>query len=575
LANELIGLGILFFMALIGGTIASKLKQPAVFGLLLVGAIIGPNFLNLVQDMNMIKLMAEFGAILILFIVGLEFDISKLMKLGIRTALIGIFKFSIILFVGYNITILMGFSAQVGLFVGILLSFSSTVVIVKVLEQKEMYKRREVPFLIAVLIIEDVIAVLVLTFFSGINNSAVSIISTFEKILFSIGILTVAYFIMLKVLRHGVNLILRNNNDESVLTFLSLGMGALFSYFAYYLGLAPSAGAFLAGSLIASLPNSHEYGKAVHPYAMIFTSVFFIAMGTLVNFKSIQPNIVFIGILVIAVIITRLIAIGLTTYIFANYRHEQPFFASITMMAMGEFSLLVAKEGEKFGLGVDLVTITASLIFITAILTSLSVNKSEKIYSFFKSLTPVRTRIKLQKFSDYFRRLFDQMEIEYRFTHKLKTKSKTAAMLILLTIFLMFIVRKISILASLRYGDLVLYSFYFISALAFAYITLQIYKKIKVINHTLSSILTRVDSSRSLPKCYEIVKSLAFSFILLMAALLFPFVIFMLELSMIYNIIPLLLLFGAAYFLKRFSQLTDNHSHFAPKFKPNLAFAKF
>ena len=170
MATELISLGILFLCAIVGGIIASRFRQPAVFGLLLVGAVIGPSSLNLVQDLSMIRMMAEFGAILILFIIGLEFDVSKLMKLGARSILIGFLKFAIVLFFGYEATLLLGFSAKAALFVGVVLSFSSTVVIIKVLEQKDMFSRREVPLLVAVLIIEDVIAVLALTFFSGIKG---------------------------------------------------------------------------------------------------------------------------------------------------------------------------------------------------------------------------------------------------------------------------------------------------------------------------------------------------------------------------------------------------------------------
>ena len=149
LATELISLGILFLCAIIGGIIANRLKQPAVFGLLLVGAIIGPSSLNLVKDANMIKIMADFGAILMLFIIGLEFDVSKLVKLGARSILIGLLKVAIILFFGYEMTLLLGFSSKIALFAGVILSFSSTVVVVKILEQKEMFRRKEVPLLIA------------------------------------------------------------------------------------------------------------------------------------------------------------------------------------------------------------------------------------------------------------------------------------------------------------------------------------------------------------------------------------------------------------------------------------------
>src|SRR3989338_5511443 len=202
MATELISLGILFVCAIIGGIIANKFRQPAVFGLLLVGALIGPSSLNLVQDAKMINMMAEFGAILILFIIGLEFDMSKLMKLGARSILIGLLKFAIVLFFGYETTLLLGFSSKVALFVGVILSFSSTVVVIKVLEQKHMFSRSEVPLLIAVLIIEDILAVLALTFFSGVKDSGIGMVSIFEKIIFSIAILIFAYFILMKMLKH-------------------------------------------------------------------------------------------------------------------------------------------------------------------------------------------------------------------------------------------------------------------------------------------------------------------------------------------------------------------------------------
>src|SRR3989338_6537577 len=224
MATELVSLGILFLCAIVGGIIATKFKQPAVFGLLLVGAIIGPKSLNLVQDANMIRMMADFGAILILFIIGLKFDISKLMKLGVRSIVIGLLKFAIVLFFGYEVTLLLGFSSKVALFVGVILSFSSTVVVVKVLEQKHMFSRSEVPLLIAILLIEDVIAVFALTFFSSVKNSGAGIMSTLEHIFFAMAILIVAYLITLKLLKSVVNAIMKNSSDESVLTFLSLGI---------------------------------------------------------------------------------------------------------------------------------------------------------------------------------------------------------------------------------------------------------------------------------------------------------------------------------------------------------------
>ena len=574
MATELISLGILFLCAIIGGIIAARFRQPAVFGLLLVGAIIGPNLLNLVQDANMIRMMADFGAILILFIIGLEFDVSKLMKLGARSILIGLLKFAIVLFFGYETTLLLGFSAKVALFIGVILSFSSTVVVVKVLEQKEMFSRKEVPLLIAVLIIEDIIAVFALTFFSAIKDSGASIMSTFEHIIFSIAILIFAYMLMMKILKYGVNIILKNSSDESVLTFLSLGIGALFSYFAFYLGLTPSAGAFLAGSLIASLPNAREYGRAIHPYALIFTSIFFISMGTLVDFKSAESNIALIAALIITILISRFIAIGFLTFLLANFKNEQPFFSSIAMISVGEFSLLVAKESQKFGLGIDLVTITASIIFITAILMSIAINYSENLHKSLNSRAPLKSRLKLERLSDYMRRFFDQVEIENFFTKKLRAESKIALMLFILTLFTFFVLRRISLIIKFNYHAFVLYAFYILSAALILYLLNLIYNKTKAIHNTLSVILTNVDHSRNLKKCAKIINNLLLALLVFFSAMLFPFAMFALNLNTWTNIMPFLLVLVSFYYIRNLVILIDGASSHVPSYNAGMSAAK-
>ncbi len=574
MATELISLGILFLCAIIGGIIAARFKQPPVFGMLLVGAIIGPSSLNLVQDINIIRIMADFGAILLLFVIGLEFDVSKLMKLGARSILIGLLKFAIVLFFGYQTTLLLGFSSKVALFVGVILSFSSTIVVVKILEQKEMFSRKEGPLLVAVLIVEDIIAVFALTFFSGIKDSSTGIISTFEHIIFSIAILIFAYYIIMKILKYAINIILKNNSDESVLTFLSLGIGALFSYFASYLGLTPSAGAFLAGSLIASLPNAKEYGRAIHPYALIFTSIFFISMGTFIDFKAIEANLALITALIFTVFISRFIAIGFLTFMLANFRNEQPFFSSIAMISVGEFSLLVARESEKFSVGIDLVTITAAIIFISAIIMSISINYSSNLYSALNSKLPLRTRLRFERLSDYMRRFFDQTEIENFFTKKLRNESKMAFILIILALLAFFILRKISLEISAKYHAIVLYAFYVISAALMLYLLNLIYKKFKNIHHILAVILTNVDSSKNIKKCEKILNNLLLALLIFFLAMLSPFAMFAFDLSPWANIIPFALVTALFYYLRSLVVLVDGSHHNVPSYNAALSAAK-
>ena len=261
--QELITLGILFLFALIGGILAARFKQPMLMGLLLVGAVIGPHMLGLVKDQDMIAMMIDFGAILMLFVIGLQFELTKLKKIGLKAIIVGLLKSGIVLFIGFNVGLLLGLGVQTSLFIGIILAFSSTVVIVKVLESKDMMSRQEVPLLIAVLIIEDILAVIILTFFSGIQDKSTGMIGAVQNLVISMCILAAAYYAFVKIVKPVLAIILKNNKGEEILVFTALAMCAGFSYLAYYLKLSPAAGAFLAGSIMASLPEAKLFEKAI------------------------------------------------------------------------------------------------------------------------------------------------------------------------------------------------------------------------------------------------------------------------------------------------------------------------
>ncbi|GIU69442.1 MAG: hypothetical protein KatS3mg002_0678 [Candidatus Woesearchaeota archaeon] len=244
--QELITLGILFGFSLLGGILASRFKQPMLMGLLLVGAIIGPHATGLIKDEHLMESLIEFGAILILFVLGLEFDMVKLKKIGLKAIIIACLNSAILTFAGFSVAILLGFNTTAALFLGVILAFGSTVVIVKVLENKGMMYRQEVPLLIAILIIEDIIAVLIITFFSGVQDKTKGLIGNIESLIISMCILILAYVLFTKLVKPILEYVLKKNNSEEIVTFTALAMCAGFAYFSYYLHLSPAVGAFLA-----------------------------------------------------------------------------------------------------------------------------------------------------------------------------------------------------------------------------------------------------------------------------------------------------------------------------------------
>ncbi|MFH1257628.1 MAG: cation:proton antiporter, partial [Candidatus Micrarchaeota archaeon] len=268
------GLGFLILFATIGGALAIRFKQPAVLGLLVMGAIVGPHYLALVPDSEMLTAFADIGAVLLLFTIGIEFNVNKLSKLGTRVFLIALFKLGIVFLLSYELGSIFGIFSELGslgpLYLGAILSITSTAIVVRILEQKEMINRKEVPILVAMLIVEDLFAIFALTVFSGTNaGHSPTSINLLLSIITALAILSAVYLVMLRLLRIVFDWLVKYQAGETmVLTALSLGVGMSYLAQAEPLNLTPSIGAFLAGSLVASLPKGEELERAISPFAL-------------------------------------------------------------------------------------------------------------------------------------------------------------------------------------------------------------------------------------------------------------------------------------------------------------------
>jgi monovalent cation:H+ antiporter-2, CPA2 family len=570
--KELVTLVLLFVFAIIGGILAARFKQPIVLGLLIVGTLIGPFALNLVNDPAMIDMMIEFGAILLLFVVGLEFSAKKLMGMGVKVLMVAAFKIGIMFFIGFLAAILFGLGVTTSFFIGIIFSFTSTVVVVKILEQKDMIKRAEVPVLLGVLIIEDIIAVAALTLLSGASSAGgAGVFVILEKLIISITIMIAVYLIVAKF-ADRVLTILSKNATEEMITFISLALCAGFAYLAYILGISPSAGAFLAGSIISSVKDSKTFGHAVLPHSMMFSSLFFIAIGTLINLKAIVDNAVLILFLLGVLIIARFISVGMSTYLFANMRKSQPLFSSIAMLSVGEFSLLIAKEAHAFNVSIDLVTITAILIFMSSVIMSITVKTSEKLYSFTENKRPGRFKRKMNALRNYISSFLEQMDTENSYTIRFKKFISKTAGFFLLTIFILIGAHKLTeILLGIDVSTLLI-SAVLISLIALAIFTLYL----TIINgkeaYKLSvSITSYIDKSMNVNRADRTLRNIGLGLIIILIGLASPGIIFMLQLSPIYSVISVGIVLIGIYIMSRVFKLLFHFSNdfagYVPEYK--------
>jgi len=391
--------------SILGGVLAVRFRQPAVIGLIIVGAIVGPHSLGLIKNTSLLHAAIEIGAVLLLFTIGIEFNLQRIINLGFRAVIVGIIKISAVFLITFYSSKLLGFSYIVSLYFGVLLSITSTVIMIKILEQKGIYKREELPLLVAILVIEDIFGIFALTFFSGLSSAAdLKPFSLFTSLLISLLILIIVYLVLQRMLKPAINWLIRYSTEDTI-TFISLGLLGIMSYIAISLKLSPSIGAFLAGNIISSLPKSKLFEKAIHPFLLTFTSLFFFSVGTNVNFAAIIGNFNVIIVLFLATIASAFASIAFGSYLFTNFSGRQAVFSALAMIPVGEFSLLIANEASSVGLGIDFISITAGIILLSTISMSLLIGRGESIYNLTANLIPSRVKEDMQLTSKYFNNL--------------------------------------------------------------------------------------------------------------------------------------------------------------------------
>jgi Kef-type K+ transport system membrane component KefB len=396
---------ILLFAA-IAGIVAVRLRMPPVAGLLLAGMVMGPNMLNLV-DLPTIDMLAELGAVLLLFMIGVEFSITKLLSSGLRAIISSVILVFLTFTVMHEVAILLGYDYVTSLFIAAMLSLSSTAIMMKILEQKRLIDRHETPVLITMLIIEDLIAVFMLTFFSSMKSGTFSSEDLIGAVLVSLAVMVFAYLVLLRFLKKFSTLFLRYQAEDTLILFaFALGVGM--SVLASVVGLTPSIGAFLAGSLIAGLPIGRDVEHAIRPFSHVFSSFFFLSVGMLINPAVMIVSADLTAILIAAFMVTVFLATAFTFFLISSSGRSSVF-AGLAMLPLGEFSLLIAKEGVGVA-SADLVGIASIGVLITSLACSISLNRSERMYAWLKDKLPVWFLDSLRDASGYFRNVLCAFE---------------------------------------------------------------------------------------------------------------------------------------------------------------------
>jgi CPA2 family monovalent cation:H+ antiporter-2 len=397
-SSAILDFGWVLLFAALAGMLSVRLRIPPVAGLLVAGMLMGPNVLHLVS-LPTIDTFAEIGGVLLLFMIGVEFSIAKLLSTGLRAIMSSLLLILLTFIVMHEIAVLLGFDSLTSLFLGSMFSMSSTAIMMKILEQKRMVERQEVPVLVTMLIVEDIAAVFMLTFFSSLKTGSYSPESILGAVIISLAVLAFGYVILQRLLRKFSMVFLRYQAEDTLILFsFTLGIGM--SVAASLLSLTPAIGAFMAGSIIAGLPNGRDFEHAIRPFSYVFSSFFFLSVGMLIDPSALVGNAGLAAVLIGGFMVVVFLAATFSFFLISSSGRSSVF-AGLAMLPLGEFSLLIAKESVGV-IQTDIVGIASVGVLVTSIVSSLALNRTERLYLKVKETLPPKFLDTLRDASGYF-----------------------------------------------------------------------------------------------------------------------------------------------------------------------------
>jgi CPA2 family monovalent cation:H+ antiporter-2 len=339
-------LAVVMIVAALVTIVFHRLKQPVVLGYILAGVIIGPHTppFPLIHDKDTINTLSELGVILLMFSLGLEFSLRKLKSVGAPAFIAAILEILLLFWVGYEIGLLFGWRTMDSIFLGAMLSMSSTTVIIKVLGELGKMKERFAQLIFGILIIEDILGIAMIALLSGIAMTGSLSVADVGATLGKLGIFLSATLVVgLIVVPRLIGYVAKfKSNEMMIITVLGLCFGV--SLLAAKLGYSVALGAFVIGAIIAEAREIHRIETLIEPVRDMFSAVFFVAIGLLIDPKLLlvywQPILV----ITLAVIIGKVLTCSFGAFVGGNDTRTS-LRVGMGLAQIGEFSFIIATLG--------------------------------------------------------------------------------------------------------------------------------------------------------------------------------------------------------------------------------------
>lgn len=366
----LLHIALILLFANLGGFVSRKLKQPAVLGQIVVGLLLGPSVLNLIESTEALGHMAEIGVILLMFIAGLETDLEDLKASSSSSALIALGGVAVPLGFGILAVLLSkpGASLHEGLFLGVILTATSVSITVQSLRELGKLRTRQGVGVLGAAIIDDVAGIIILTLVVGMISpvEGESVFLVLGKIIvffvFSIGFGVV----FSKLLTKYSNIVSRENR---VLT-AALIFCFLLAFVAEELGVAAIIGAYFTGVVFSTTPHRNRVSHEIQRIAYaLFTPIFFLNIGLGVRISNVSGVIGLSIAIILAAVFGKVIGCGIGAKL-SKFSNREALQISIGMIPRAEVALIVTNLGLKVGIiGKDIFTAVILTVLVSTIIT--------------------------------------------------------------------------------------------------------------------------------------------------------------------------------------------------------------
>ena len=410
--ETLLTLCLLIFAAKIGGEIARRLKIAPVVGELLAGVLLAPTLLGgiflfntqLLNINDAVYVFAQLGAVLLLFLVGLETRFANFAKSGLVATIVAVGGVVVPFILGYGLVILWGYPQNEALLVGAALTATSIAITAKVLKDIGKSKTQESGILIGAAVIDDVLGLIVLAIVLGlVKSGSVDLVAIAQTTLISVGFWIVmtlfGVFVVSRVInwicprkecagctdpsgarephKNGVHCVVKCEGAQEA-SIIAMCFG--FAYVAGMAGLAPILGAFAAGMSVAETKILSTIQDVTEKINFLMAPLFFVVIGTLVDLSRLTVNsLIFAAILIVLAMLGKIVGCGIPALVMTK-NLKQSIIIGLGMMSRGEVGLIVAGMGATSGVfSNDVFSAVVLMVVVTTVVTPIAMTWAYKL----------------------------------------------------------------------------------------------------------------------------------------------------------------------------------------------------